>query len=67
MLPRKVRADGVLPGEGSWRVSHVCLSPQLHCTVPAYNFPVTALAIAPDTNNLVIAHSDQQVSTAGRR
>lgn len=35
---------------------------QLHCTVPAYNFPVTALAIAPNTNNLVIAHSDQQVS-----
>uniref|UniRef100_A0A2K6GM03 UTP4 small subunit processome component n=1 Tax=Propithecus coquereli TaxID=379532 RepID=A0A2K6GM03_PROCO len=34
---------------------------KLHCTVPAYNFPVTALAIAPDTNNLVIAHSDQQV------
>ncbi|EHH31796.1 hypothetical protein EGK_12934 [Macaca mulatta] len=34
---------------------------QLHCTVPAYNFPVTAMAIAPNTNNLVIAHSDQQV------
>lgn len=34
---------------------------QLHCTVPAYNFPVTALAIAPNTNYLVIAHSDQQV------
>ncbi|XP_008565211.1 PREDICTED: cirhin isoform X3 [Galeopterus variegatus] len=34
---------------------------KLHCTVPAYNFPVTALAIAPNTNNLVIAHSDQQV------
>nr|XP_020138318.1 U3 small nucleolar RNA-associated protein 4 homolog isoform X2 [Microcebus murinus] len=34
---------------------------KLHCTVPAYNFPVTALAIAPSTNNLVIAHSDQQV------
>nr|KAF6408394.1 UTP4 small subunit processome component [Molossus molossus] len=34
---------------------------KLHCTVPAYNFPVTALAIAPNTNNLVIAHSDQQI------
>nr|XP_015298583.1 PREDICTED: cirhin isoform X4 [Macaca fascicularis] len=34
---------------------------KLHCTVPAYNFPVTAMAIAPNTNNLVIAHSDQQV------
>ncbi|XP_012661596.1 U3 small nucleolar RNA-associated protein 4 homolog [Otolemur garnettii] len=34
---------------------------ELHCTVPAYNFPVTALAIAPNTNNLVLAHSDQQV------
>uniref|UniRef100_A0A8C5LF08 UTP4 small subunit processome component n=1 Tax=Jaculus jaculus TaxID=51337 RepID=A0A8C5LF08_JACJA len=34
---------------------------KLHCTVPAYNFPVTALAIAPNTNNLVIAHSDQQL------
>ncbi|PNJ61522.1 UTP4 isoform 2 [Pongo abelii] len=33
---------------------------KLHCTVPAYNFPVTAMAIAPNTNNLVIAHSDQQ-------
>lgn len=40
-------------------VSVICS--QLHCTVPAYNFPVTALAIAPSTNNLVIAHSDQQV------
>ncbi|XP_063467706.1 U3 small nucleolar RNA-associated protein 4 homolog isoform X5 [Symphalangus syndactylus] len=34
---------------------------KLHCTVPAYNFPVTAMAVAPNTNNLVIAHSDQQV------
>uniref|UniRef100_A0A2K6SYB4 UTP4 small subunit processome component n=1 Tax=Saimiri boliviensis boliviensis TaxID=39432 RepID=A0A2K6SYB4_SAIBB len=34
---------------------------KLHCTVPAYNFPVTAMAIAPNANNLVIAHSDQQV------
>ena len=40
-------------------MSFICS--QLHCTVPAYNFPVTAMAIAPNTNNLVIAHSDQQV------
>ncbi|XP_053126642.1 U3 small nucleolar RNA-associated protein 4 homolog [Hemicordylus capensis] len=36
-------------------------SAQPHCTVPAYDCPVTALAIHPVTNNLVIAHSDQQV------
>ncbi|XP_062997525.1 U3 small nucleolar RNA-associated protein 4 homolog [Elgaria multicarinata webbii] len=34
---------------------------KLHCTVPAYDCPVTALAIHPETNNLIIAHSDQQV------
>ncbi|XP_061450697.1 U3 small nucleolar RNA-associated protein 4 homolog [Rhineura floridana] len=32
-----------------------------HCVVPAYDCPVTALAIHPTTNNMVIAHSDQQV------
>ncbi|XP_060110076.1 U3 small nucleolar RNA-associated protein 4 homolog [Heteronotia binoei] len=32
-----------------------------HCVLPAYNCPVTALAIHPVTNNLVVAHSDQQV------
>ncbi|XP_054856192.1 U3 small nucleolar RNA-associated protein 4 homolog [Eublepharis macularius] len=32
-----------------------------HCMVPAYSCPVTALAIHPVTNNLVVAHSDQQV------
>uniref|UniRef100_H0XF86 UTP4 small subunit processome component n=1 Tax=Otolemur garnettii TaxID=30611 RepID=H0XF86_OTOGA len=42
------------------RTRHLSLL-KLHCTVPAYNFPVTALAIAPNTNNLVLAHSDQQV------
>ncbi|XP_070617832.1 LOW QUALITY PROTEIN: U3 small nucleolar RNA-associated protein 4 homolog [Erythrolamprus reginae] len=36
-------------------------SPKLHCTVPAYECPVTAMAIHPLTNNLLIAHSDQQV------
>nr|XP_056718392.1 U3 small nucleolar RNA-associated protein 4 homolog [Euleptes europaea] len=32
-----------------------------HCVVPAHNCPVTALAIHPVTNHLVVAHSDQQV------
>uniref|UniRef100_A0A6I8PBN5 UTP4 small subunit processome component n=1 Tax=Ornithorhynchus anatinus TaxID=9258 RepID=A0A6I8PBN5_ORNAN len=32
-----------------------------HCTLPAYNFPATAMAIHPETNNLVVTHSDQQV------
>ncbi|NXV46817.1 UTP4 protein, partial [Uria aalge] len=32
-----------------------------HCTVPTYNCAVTALAIHPVTNNLVIAYSDQQL------
>ncbi|XP_062817577.1 U3 small nucleolar RNA-associated protein 4 homolog [Anolis carolinensis] len=34
---------------------------KLHCTVPAYDCPASALAIHPLTNNLVIAHSDQQL------
>ncbi|NXP48615.1 UTP4 protein, partial [Heliornis fulica] len=32
-----------------------------HCTVPTYGCAVTALAIHPVTNNLVIAYSDQQL------
>uniref|UniRef100_A0A803V802 UTP4 small subunit processome component n=1 Tax=Ficedula albicollis TaxID=59894 RepID=A0A803V802_FICAL len=32
-----------------------------HCMVPAYNCAVSALAIHPSTNNLVIAYSDQQL------
>ncbi|XP_068267737.1 U3 small nucleolar RNA-associated protein 4 homolog [Nyctibius grandis] len=32
-----------------------------HCTVPTYSCAVTALAIHPLTNNLVIAYSDQQL------
>ncbi|XP_029464180.1 U3 small nucleolar RNA-associated protein 4 homolog [Rhinatrema bivittatum] len=32
-----------------------------HCSVPVYTCPVTALAIQPVSNNLVIAHSDQQL------
>ncbi|ETE68165.1 Cirhin, partial [Ophiophagus hannah] len=35
--------------------------PQLHCSVPAYECPVTAMAIHPLTNNLIVAHSDQQL------
>uniref|UniRef100_A0ABM5ETN1 U3 small nucleolar RNA-associated protein 4 homolog n=1 Tax=Pogona vitticeps TaxID=103695 RepID=A0ABM5ETN1_9SAUR len=34
---------------------------KFHCTLPAYDCPVTALAIHPGTNDLVVAHSDQQV------
>lgn len=34
---------------------------QHHCTVPTYSCAVTALAIHPVTNNLVIAYADQQV------
>lgn len=34
---------------------------QHHCVVPTYNCAVSALAIHPSTNNLVIAYSDQQV------
>uniref|UniRef100_A0A8D2IMZ0 UTP4 small subunit processome component n=1 Tax=Urocitellus parryii TaxID=9999 RepID=A0A8D2IMZ0_UROPR len=49
-------ASGTSAGVHVYNVKHL----KLHCTVPAYNFPVTALAIAPITNNLVIAHSDQQ-------
>uniref|UniRef100_A0A9L0K784 UTP4 small subunit processome component n=1 Tax=Equus asinus TaxID=9793 RepID=A0A9L0K784_EQUAS len=50
-------ASGTSAGVHVYNVKNL----KLHCTVPAYNFPVTALAIAPSTNNLVIAHSDQQV------
>ncbi|NWI62235.1 UTP4 protein, partial [Todus mexicanus] len=32
-----------------------------HCTVPMYSCAVTAVAIHPATNNLVIAYSDQQL------
>ncbi|KAM8947667.1 U3 small nucleolar RNA-associated protein 4 homolog isoform 2-T2 [Pelodytes ibericus] len=31
------------------------------CSVPRYNSPPTAIAIHPVTNNLVIAHTDQQI------
>uniref|UniRef100_A0A8B9U7L6 Uncharacterized protein n=1 Tax=Anas zonorhyncha TaxID=75864 RepID=A0A8B9U7L6_9AVES len=38
-----------------------CAPPQHHCTVPTYSCAVTALAIHPATNNLVIAYADQQL------
>lgn len=45
-----------------WRVPSVhCPLLQHHCVVPTYNCAVSALAIHPSTNNLVIAYSDQQV------
>lgn len=34
---------------------------KFYCTVHAYILSVTALAISPNTNSLVIAHSDQPV------
>lgn len=36
---------------------------QHHCVVPTYDCAVSALAIHPSTNNLVIAYSDQQVGS----
>uniref|UniRef100_A0A8D2KVV6 UTP4 small subunit processome component n=2 Tax=Varanus komodoensis TaxID=61221 RepID=A0A8D2KVV6_VARKO len=59
-----VSADGKwLAAAGGDHAVHVYSleGAQLHCTVPAYPCPVTALAIHPLTRNLVIAHSDQQV------
>ena len=52
---------------GGWRWPLLLLSAfcpptlQHHCSVPTYSCAVTALAIHPVTNNLVIAYSDQQV------
>lgn len=40
---------------------------QHHCTVPTYSCAVTALAIHPATNNLVIAYADQQVGAVPSR
>uniref|UniRef100_A0A8C5WRM0 UTP4 small subunit processome component n=1 Tax=Laticauda laticaudata TaxID=8630 RepID=A0A8C5WRM0_LATLA len=51
-------------GEGRGRLTLLfrCnFLPQLHCSVPAYECPVTAMAIHPLTNNLIVAHSDQQL------
>lgn len=42
--------------------SQLCPLPfQHHCMVPTYGCAVSALAIHPATNNLVIAYADQQV------
>lgn len=34
---------------------------QVHCTVPVYSSGVSAMAIHPTTNNLLMVHADQQV------
>ncbi|XP_078526337.1 U3 small nucleolar RNA-associated protein 4 homolog [Lissotriton helveticus] len=56
--------------DGKWLVTahqnceiHIYNIPKLkhYCTVPSYDYPASALAIQAVTNNLVIAHSDQQV------
>ncbi|XP_048371692.1 U3 small nucleolar RNA-associated protein 4 homolog [Sphaerodactylus townsendi] len=59
-----VSADGswLAVASGSGQVSVFDLQKaKPHCVVPAYSCPVTALAIHPVTNSLVVAHSDQQV------
>ncbi|XP_067392855.1 U3 small nucleolar RNA-associated protein 4 homolog [Emydura macquarii macquarii] len=59
-----VSADGdwLAAAGGDWEINIYSLRHfKLHCTVPAYNCAVTALAIHPVTSNLVITHSDQQV------
>ncbi|XP_063168846.1 U3 small nucleolar RNA-associated protein 4 homolog isoform X2 [Candoia aspera] len=59
-----VSADGrwLSAAGGDWDIHIYNLeNTKLHCTVPAYGCPVTALAIHPATNNLIITHSDQQV------
>ncbi|NWQ84018.1 UTP4 protein, partial [Columbina picui] len=59
-----VSADGrwVAAVAGDWAI-HIynlkCF--KHHCTVPTYSCAVTALAIHPVTNNLVIAYADQQL------
>ncbi|XP_025975475.2 U3 small nucleolar RNA-associated protein 4 homolog [Dromaius novaehollandiae] len=57
-------ADGnwLAAASGDWEI-HVYSLKRLkhHCTVPTYSCAVTALAIHPVTNNLVIAYSDQQL------
>ncbi|KAJ6652485.1 hypothetical protein lerEdw1_011455 [Lerista edwardsae] len=59
-----VSADGkwLAAAGGDWAITIYSLqSAKPHCTVPAYDCPVSALAIHPATSNLVIAHADQQV------
>ncbi|XP_019391618.1 PREDICTED: U3 small nucleolar RNA-associated protein 4 homolog [Crocodylus porosus] len=59
-----VSADGdwLAATSSDWAINIYSLQQfKHHCTVPAYNCPVTAIAINPATNHLVIAHSDQQL------
>ncbi|KAM9182934.1 U3 small nucleolar RNA-associated protein 4 homolog [Mergus octosetaceus] len=47
---------------GDWEIHVYSLKHfKHHCTVPTYSCAVTALAIHPATNNLVIAYADQQL------
>uniref|UniRef100_A0A8B9NW52 UTP4 small subunit processome component n=1 Tax=Apteryx owenii TaxID=8824 RepID=A0A8B9NW52_APTOW len=57
-------ADGnwLAAASGDWEIHIYSLKRfKHHCTVPMYSCAVTALAIHPVTNNLVIAYSDQQL------
>ncbi|NXE54592.1 UTP4 protein, partial [Casuarius casuarius] len=57
-------ADGnwLAAASGDWEIHVYSLKRfKHHCTVPTYSCAVTALAIHPVTNNLVIAYSDQQL------
>ncbi|NXC41438.1 UTP4 protein, partial [Penelope pileata] len=59
-----VSADGswLAAVSGDWEVHVYSLKHfKHHCTVPVYSSAVTAIAIHPATNNLVIAYSDQQL------
>ncbi|KAK2530195.1 Cirh1a [Columba guinea] len=59
-----VSADGrwVAAVGGDWAIHIYSLKCfKHHCTVPTYSCAVTALAIHPVTNNLVIAYADQQL------
>ncbi|XP_068812163.1 U3 small nucleolar RNA-associated protein 4 homolog [Struthio camelus] len=61
-------ADGnwLAAASGDWEIHIYNLKRfKHHCTVPTYSCAVTALAIHPVTNNLVIAYSDQQLFEFG--
>ncbi|KAF1449759.1 hypothetical protein FQV21_0010680, partial [Spheniscus demersus] len=61
-------ADGhwVAAVSGDWAIHVYNLKGfKHHCMVPMYSCAVTALAIHPVTNNLVIAYSDQQLFEFG--
>ncbi|XP_038223847.1 U3 small nucleolar RNA-associated protein 4 homolog isoform X1 [Dermochelys coriacea] len=62
LLAASVDGEWLAAAGGDWEINIYSLRQfKPHCTVPAYNCAVTALAIHPVTNNLVITHSDQQV------